>query len=46
MISFLEINGIHLDFNDDIIIDIAMGIASGKYKYEDVLKILESLKWL
>ena len=45
MISFLETNGIHLSFTDEIITDIALGIASGKYKYEDVLKILNELKW-
>lgn len=45
MISFLETNGIHLSFTDGIITDIALGIASGKYKYEDVLKILNELKW-
>ena len=46
MISFLEVNGIHLDFSDDIITDIALGIASGKYKYEDVLRIISSLKYI
>ena len=45
MISFLEVNGIHLAFTDDIITDIALGIAEGRYKYEDVLKILQSLRW-
>ena len=45
MISFLETNGIHLAFNDEIITDIALGIASGKYKYDDVLKIISELKW-
>lgn len=46
MISFLEVNGIHLDFSDDIITDIALGVASGKYKYEDVLRIISSLKYI
>ena len=45
MISFLETNGIHLAFSDEIITDIALGIASGKYKYDDILKILSELKW-
>ena len=45
MISFLETNGIHLAFSDEIITDIALGIASEKYKYEDVLKKLNELKW-
>ena len=46
MISFLETNGIHLAFTDEIITDIALGVASGKYKYEDVLKILNNLKYV
>ncbi len=43
MISFLEVNGIYLDFTDEIIEDIALGIASSKYKNEDVLNILKKL---
>ena len=43
MISFLEVNGIYLEFSDELIENIALGIASGKYKYEDVLKILKAL---
>ena len=35
----------YLDLTEDeIITGIALNISSGKYKYEDVLKIIESLK--
>lgn len=40
MLSFLEVNGIHLEFMDEEIEDIALGIAAGKYGYEDILKKL------
>ena len=43
MITFLEVNGIYLDFTDEIVEDIALGIASSKYKYEDVLEIIKKL---
>jgi len=45
MITFLEINGIHLAFTNDIITDLALGIASGKYNYDNVLKILKGIKY-
>ena len=44
MISFLEVNGIYLEFTNEIIEDIALGVAEGRYQYEDVLNILKSLK--
>ena len=37
MISFLEVNGISLEFSDAEIEDMALGTAAGKYKYEDIL---------
>ena len=43
MISFLETNGIYLPFTNELITDMALGIASGKYHYEDVLEILKKL---
>ena len=42
MLTFMELNGIYIDFDDDEIIDIALGVASGKYKYEDLLKLVKS----
>ena len=40
MLTFLELNGFNIEFSDDEIIDMALGVASGKYKYEDLYKIL------
>lgn len=42
MISFLKVNGIHFDFTDKEIEMIALGVASGKMKYEDVLSFLRT----
>lgn len=40
MLTFLELNGITLDFKDSEIVDMALGVASGSYKYEDLLRIV------
>lgn len=40
MLTFLELNGFNIEFSDDEIIDMALGVASGKYKYEDLYKIV------
>ncbi len=42
MISFLEVNGINIDFSDEEIIRVALDTASGKMKYEDILSFLIS----
>ncbi|MBQ3253735.1 MAG: type II toxin-antitoxin system death-on-curing family toxin [Acholeplasmatales bacterium] len=42
MLVFLDLNGIHLEFTDNEIIILALNIADGSYKYEDILRILES----
>ena len=42
MLTFLELNGINIEFNDDEIVDMAMGVASSKYKYEDLLNIISN----
>ena len=42
MLTFLELNGINIEFTDDEIIDTALGVASGKYKYEDLFNIVSS----
>ena len=42
MISFLKFNGIHMEFTDQEIEDIALSTASGNMKYEDILKFLKS----
>lgn len=40
MLTFLELNGICVEFSDEEVVDMAMGVASGKYKYEDLLNII------
>ena len=40
MLTFLELNGISIEFKDEEIVDIALGLASSKYKYEDLLQIV------
>ena len=42
MLSFLEVNGIHFEFSDEEIEELALGVASGKMKYEDILKVLKN----
>ena len=42
MLIFLELNGFSIEFSDDEIIDMALGVASGKYKYEDLYNIVNS----
>ena len=42
MLMFLELNGIALEFKDSEIVDMALGVASGSYKYEDLLRIVSN----
>ena len=42
MISFLEVNGINIEFTDEEIEKLAISIADGTYKYDDVIKFLRS----
>ena len=42
MLVFLELNGIQIEFADDEVIDMALGVASGKYNYEALLNILST----
>ena len=37
MLSFLEINGIHLDYTDEQLIDLGLGLALDKIGYEELL---------
>ena len=37
MLSFLELNGVHVECTDDEIVKTGLGIASGNMSYEDVL---------
>lgn len=38
MISFLELNGIHMDPSDEDVIALGLGVADGSMNQEDVLK--------
>ncbi|MBQ8749694.1 MAG: type II toxin-antitoxin system death-on-curing family toxin [Clostridia bacterium] len=44
MLTFLSVNGINLQFTDDELIDLGLGLASGKYKYLDLLNWLNNHK--
>ena len=44
MLSFLEINGIHLKYTDDELIDLGLGLASDKVSYEELLSWINSHK--
>ena len=38
MLSFLEINGVHLKYTDEELIELGIGLASGKISYEQLLE--------
>ena len=38
MLSFLAINGINLKYTDDDLIEIGLGLADGKIKYEELIE--------
>lgn len=42
MMVFLELNGFQIDFTDDEVIEMAMGVASRKYNYDDLLAIISA----
>ena len=44
MLSFLEINGIHLFYTDDELIELGLGLASDKISYEDLLSWIKTHK--
>ena len=44
MLSFLEINGIHLKYTDDELIELGLGLASDKVSYEELLSWISSHK--
>lgn len=43
MLAFLEMNGIYISTDDDVI-DIGIKVASGKANYEDVLSWIKSFE--
>ena len=44
MLTFLEMNGVHLNLTNEDVEFIAMSVAKGDYKYEDVLNWSEEKK--
>lgn len=44
MLTFLEMNGVHLNLTNEDVEFIAMSVAKGDYKYEDVLDWIEEKK--
>lgn len=42
MLTFLEVNGIHIDLSDEEIINVGIGVAAGKMKYEEILEWLNT----
>ena len=44
MLSFLEINGIHIDTTDEEVIKLGLSVADGSMKYEDILNWINKLK--
>ena len=45
MLTFLEVNGIHMNCGNNAVIDAGMGVASGSMKYEDLLQwVLENIE--
>ncbi len=37
MLTFLEVNGIHLDCSNNDVVEAGLGVASGQMGYEDLL---------
>ena len=37
MLTFLEVNGIRIEYTDNELIDLGFGIADGKINYEEIL---------
>ena len=38
MLTFLEVNGIKLETNDDELVELGLGLAQGEIKYEELLQ--------
>ena len=45
MISFLELNGIHIESSDEDVVALGLGIADGSMSQEDVLKWINNHKY-
>ena len=44
MLTFLEVNGIRMNCENDTVICAGMGVASGSMKYEDLLQWVQESK--
>lgn len=44
MISFLELNGIKIDANNDDVVELGLSVASGNANYDDILKWINEHK--
>lgn len=44
MIVFLEVNGISVNCDNNELVDLGLGVASGKYKYEHILNWINEHK--
>ena len=42
MLTFLEVNGIHLDCTNDEIVEVGLAVASGAMDYDALLKWVRS----
>ena len=38
MLTFLEVNGIHMDCSNEDVVAAGLGVASGQMKYEELLR--------
>ena len=44
MLTFLEMNGIHISPSDDDVINLGLAVASGRSYYDDILKWIKRLE--
>ena len=44
MLTFLEMNGIHISPSDDDVIELGLAVASGRSYYDDILKWIKRLE--
>lgn len=44
MLTFLEMNGIHISLSDDDVIKLGLAVASGEADYEDILEWIRSFE--
>ena len=42
MLVFMQLNGINLELTDEMIVDVTLKVASGEFKYEDLLDFVKN----